>query len=229
MTSALTIAILALLCGVLAALLVLRRKGAPKASGARETTHSFALEELRALGLLTAFKAVTKEIVTARDHSLGDIGKRYLEWLVTSRKMAMIFAFDIDFQYDLRDPAFRIESPAPGEYVLTMPPCIHAVNIRDVTFYDEQAGKFLPLIVPDVVNNLFGGGFNEQERNKLLEEARTEAEKLAGGLSRQLSGEAQQSARQTLEMLARSFGAAKVTVVFPETAAPAPAPAAAAK
>jgi hypothetical protein len=190
------------------------RKGGGK--GGMQIAATASIEELRAIGVLSAFKAVTKEIVTARDHSLGDLGRRYLEWLITSKKMAMIFEFDIDFQYDLRDPSFVVREDAPGSYRLQMPRCNYVVHVRNVTFYDEQGGKLLPIILPDVVNKLLGGGFDEQDRNKLMEEAKMQAEKLAHNLARRLSSEVQTSARQTMQMLAKSFGAASVAVEFSE-------------
>ena len=56
------------------------------------------------------------------------------------------------------------------------------------------------------------------DRNKLMEEAKAQAEALAENLARRLSSEVQTSARQTMEMLAKSFGAAAVRVIFPDTA-----------
>ena len=215
MSQSLTMVALSLLCGALFAGLILlwRRKGADGGLAVRATA---AIEELKAIGVLSVFKAVTKEIVTARDHSLGDLGRRYLEWLITSRKMAMIFEFDIDFQYDLRDPDFAVQEEAAGRFRLQMPRCDYVVHVRNVTFYDEQGGKLLPIILPDVINKILGGGFNEEDRNKLMDEARAQAEKLAQNLARRLSSEVQTSARQTMEMLARSFGAQAVRVVFPD-------------
>ena len=216
MSQSLTIVLLSLTCGALFAGLLLalfRRKG----GGRKMQIDAVAsIEELKAIGVLSAFKAVTKEIVTARDHLLGDLGKRYLEWLVTSRKMAMIFEFDIDFQYDLRDPAFTVAETGPGRYRLQMPRCDYVVHVRNVTFYDEQGGKLLPIILPDVVNKILGGGFNEDDRNKLMEEAKAQAEKLAQNLARRLSAEVQTSARQTMEMLAKGFGAQSVRIAFPD-------------
>lgn len=189
------------------------RKGGAGRKGLRIDATA-AIEELKAIGVLSVFKAVTKEIVTARDHLLGDLGQRYLEWLITSRKMAMIFEFDIDFQYDLRDPAFTVQEEGPGRYRLLMPRCDYVVHVRNVTFYDEQGGKLLPIILPDVINRILGGGFNEVDRNKLMEEAKAQAEALAQNLARRLSSEVQTSARQTMEMLAKSFGATFVRVDF---------------
>ena len=215
-SQSLTIVLLSLLCGALFAgvlMLLFRRKGGAKSLEIRAVA---AIEELKAIGVLSVFKAVTKEIVTARDHSLGDLGKRYLEWLITSKKMAMIFEFDIDFQYDLRDPAFAVQEDGPGRYRLRMPRCDYVVHVRNVTFYDEQGGKLLPIILPDAINKILGGGFNEEDRNKLMDEAKAQAEKLAENLARRLSSEVQTSARQTMEMLAKSFGAQSVRVVFPD-------------
>ena len=215
-SQSLTIVLLSLTCGALFAGLLFalfRRKG----GGRNLRIDAVAsIEELKAIGVLSAFKAVTKENVSARDHLLGDLGKRYLEWLVTSRKMAMIFEFDIDFQYDLRDPAFAVAEEGPARYRLQMPRCDYVVHVRNVTFYDEQGGKLLPIILPDVVNRILGGGFNEVDRNKLMEAAKGQAEALAENLARRLSSEVQTSARQTLEMLAKSFGAQAVRVVFPD-------------
>lgn len=216
MSQSLTIVLLSLLCGALFAgvlMLLFRRKGRAQSLDIRAVA---AIEELKAIGVLSVFKAVTKEIVTARDHSLGDLGKRYLEWLITSKKMAMIFEFDIDFQYDLRDPSFGVQEDGPGRYRLQMPRCDYVVHVRNVTFYDEQGGKLLPIILPDAINKILGGGFNEEDRNKLMDEAKLQAEKLAENLARRLSSEVQTSARQTMEMLAKSFGAQSVRVVFPD-------------
>ena len=215
-SQSLTIVLLSLTCGALFAGLLFalfRRTGGGRKM---QIATVASIEELKAIGVLSAFKAVTKEIVTARDHLLGDLGKRYLEWLVTSRKMAMIFEFDIDFQYDLRDPAFAATEEGPGRYRLQMPRCDYVVHVRNVTFYDEQGGKLLPIILPDVINKILGGGFDEEDRNKLMDEAKAQAEKLAQNLARRLSSEVQTSARQTMTMLAKSFGAAAVQVEFPD-------------
>ena len=214
MSQSLTIILLSLLCGALFAGLLLlwrRRPGGGRGPSIRATA---AIEELKAIGVLSVFKAVTKEIVTARDHALGDLGKRFLNWLITEKKMAMIFEFDIDFQYDLRDPAFTVAEEAPGRFRLRMPRCDYVVHVRNVTFYDEQGGKLLPIILPDVFNKILGGGFNEEDRNKLMDEAKAQAEQLAQNLARRLSSEVQTSARQTMTMLAKSFGAEAVQVEF---------------
>lgn len=191
----------------------LRRGSSSKAPAVQ--VHA-SVEELRALGELSVFKVLTKEIVTARDHWAGEFGQRYLEWLFTSKKMAMIFTFDIDFRYDLRDPAFRIEDTG-GAFRLTMPPLRYDLHIRDITFYDEQKTRMAPWLLPDLVNAAFGAGFNERDRNHLKDEARAQAESLASNLVQRLRPEVQSSARETLLLLARGFTEAPVEIVFHET------------
>ena len=60
------------------------------------------IEQMRSVGELVAFKVVTKEVVTRTDHWFGEVGRKYFEWLVSSKKIVMIFEFEIDFRYDLR-------------------------------------------------------------------------------------------------------------------------------
>lgn len=175
------------------------------------------IEELRALGELSVFKLVTKEIVTASDHSFGEIGKKYFEWMVSSRKMAMIISFDIDFRYDLRGRDFKIETAADGVCRLTMPPCRYETHIKDIHFYDEQNSKLMPWLLPDLVNRAFGAGFSEADKNRLIADAKHEAAAKAGELVAQMRSDVQKSARETLTMLARGFGVRSVTVDFSDS------------
>lgn len=210
--------LIALLVGAGAgAFAVWRGQGKRVAPAAQVTVHS-SIEELRTIGELSVFKALTKEIVTARDHWAGSFGQRYLEWLFTSKKMAMIFAFDIDFRFDLRDPSFRIVKTDGGGFRLELPPLRYDIHIRDITFYDEQKTKMMPWLVPDLINAAFGAGFNEQDRNKLKDEARGQAEKLAANLVHRLKPEVHSSARETLLLLARGFTDQPVDIVFEDKA-----------
>ncbi len=172
------------------------------------------LEELRSIGLLSVFKVVTKEIVTAKEHWAGVFGKKYLGWLMSSKKMAMIFEFDIDFRFDLRDPEFQILEPQSGAFRIRMPRCTYEIHIRDINFYDEQKARLLPWLLPDLVTAVFGAGFDEEDRNKLKEEAKQQAFSLAQDLVRRLRSEVQNSARETMIALARGFSAEKALVEF---------------
>ena len=188
----------------------------PRGSGKEVRIYS-SIEQLRSVGELVAFKMVTKEIVTASQHWFGDTGKRYFQWLVSTKKMAMIFEFDIDFRYDLRSTDFKIEQLNENRYTLKMPPCLYQVHIRDISFYDEQNSKFLPWLLPDLLNRAFGSGFSEADKNLLKEEAKNQAAKLAEGVVNKLQSEVENSARQTLLTLVKSLGVEKVAIDFSQS------------
>jgi len=188
----------------------------PRGSGRQIKIYS-SIEQLRSVGELVAFKMVTKEIVTASQHWFGESGKRYFQWLVSTKKMAMIFEFDVDFRYDLRSPDFKIEQKNENQYILKMPRCLYQVHIRDISFYDEQNSKFLPWLLPDLLNRAFGSGFSEEDKNQLKEEAKNQAAQLAEGVVNKLQSEVESSARQTLETLTKSFGIEKVKIDFSQS------------
>jgi hypothetical protein len=177
--------------------------------------HSYpSIEQLRSVGELVVFKMITKEIVTAQDHWFGQIGKKYLKWLASESKMAMIFEFEIDFRYDLRSNDFVIEDEGMKRYKLHMPKCFYETHIRDVSFYDEQSAKLLPWLIPDLLNRAFGPGFSETDKNLLKEEAKQQASKMAKDFVEKMESEVQNSARETLETLAEAFGAEAVSIDF---------------
>jgi Protein of unknown function (DUF4230) len=142
------------------------------------TIHS-SIEDMRSIGELAVYKVFTKEIVTETDHSWGQFGERYLSWVLTQKKMAMVFEFEIEFRYNLRNNAFQIEQRGQGAYNIKMPPCQHEVFIRNITVYDEQKARVLPWLLPDLLNGFFSGSFNEQDKNHLIAAARQHAEERA--------------------------------------------------
>jgi len=172
------------------------------------------IEQMRSVGELVAFKVVTKEVVTRTDHWFGEVGRKYFEWLVSSKKIVMIFEFEIDFRYDLRSREFVIESRGEHDHVLHMPPCYYGISLRNVSFYDEQKAEILPLFVPELVSRLFDRGFDEHGKNQLVEEAKVTAAEMAKSFVRNMRSEVQTSARQTLEVLAKGFGAEHVAFDF---------------
>lgn len=210
--------LISLLTGFVIALLLFAglrrlRRGRRAGGGARQTSMDSGIEKLKAIGELSVFKALTKEIVTEVDHSWGEFGRKYLSWMLTNKKMAMIFAFEIDFRYDLRSPDFQIERTGAA-CILKMPPCQYEINIRDIQFYDEQKSRLIPWLLPDLVNTLFTEGFTEQDRNRLKDAAKNSARLQAGLLINNLSSEVEQSAKQTLESLAKAFGIEHPSFVF---------------
>ncbi len=53
-----------------------------------------------------------------------------LSWVLSGKKMAMIFEFDIDFRYDLRSPDFIIEEQGEKKYRLKMPHCFFCTVVE---------------------------------------------------------------------------------------------------
>lgn len=172
------------------------------------------IEDMRSVGELVVFKIVTKEIVTTAEHWFGEFGKKYFMWLASSKKMAMIFEFEISFRYDLRSREFVIEAENEGHYRLIMPKCLYETSIRGISFYDEQNARFLPWLLPDLVNRVFGPGFDENDKNRLMEEAKQQAVRMAREFSEKMLSEVQKSATQTLEAIGKAFGAEGVTLDF---------------
>jgi hypothetical protein len=172
------------------------------------------IEKLRAIGQLSVYKVMTKEIVTETDHTWGEFGTRYLSWVLSGKKMAMIFEFEIDFRFNLQSPKFEIRETGENAYRIDMPPCDYEVNIRDIRFYDEQGSKLLPWLLPDLVNGFLGGGFSEEDKNKLVDAAKGHAEKQALELINNIQSEVQKSAKTTLDSISKAFGAVNVDFHF---------------
>ncbi len=181
---------------------------------AREAHIVSNIEHLRAIGRLSVYRVRIQEIVTRTDHSWGEFGKRYLQWVLSSRKMAMIFEFDIDFVYDLESPDFRIDDAAGAVFRVTMPACGHEVRIRDIRFYDEQAAKFLPWLLPDLVNGFLGDRFSVEAKNRLVESAKRHTEERAVKLIEDVRSDVEASATTTLRSISRAFGANEVEFRF---------------
>ncbi len=198
--------------GAIAIRRIFSKKGS-KEKPPEHRIYSF-VENMKSVGELVVFKAFTKEIVTAARHWFGDAGKRYLTWLVSNKKMAMVFEFEINFRYDLKSPDFAVTDAGEGKFTIKMPQCLYDISIRRISLYDEQKSKLLPWLLPGLVSEFFGTSFNEEEQNRLMDEALKQASLMADGLINRLSSEIEKSARQTMETLAKSFGAKSVLLDF---------------
>lgn len=213
-----TALIIGFVFAVLVIVLLWSLKKRSKNTASKEINIHSSIQDMKAIGELSVFKVITKEIVTESDHLLGNFGKKYMRWLLSNRKIAMIFEFTIDFRYNLRSDDFRIVNE--GEHhVFYMPPCLNEISIRNVMFYDEQRSKLLPGLLPDIINEIFDSGFNEEDKNRFVKAAREEAEAQAKKLILDIGSEVRQSAMQTLKSLARAFDITNVRFVFSEEAA----------
>ena len=175
------------------------------------------IEEIRSVGELVVYKVKAKEIVTTADHWMGEAGQRYFRWLISSKKMAMIFEFDIEFKFNLKSRDFAITSLGNGKYELKTPPCYYDIKIVDINFYDEQNSKLLPWLLPDLINRALGTGFDEQEKNRLKDEARQQASAMSKRLAASMWTDIQRSCETTLVALAKGFGAKEVNVNFDQS------------
>ena len=191
-----------------------RRRRAP--APATITYESF-VTSMKAVGELSVFRIMTKEVITASDHWFGEFGQKYLNWLLSSQRITLVIEFDVDFRYDLTDPGFRIEKRGEGSFVFKMPPCRHEVLIRDMRIHSEDKSELLPWLMPDLLGRFFTGGFSVEAKNKLINETRVQASRFAGDLVRKVTGESQRSAGRTLSMLAQGLGASRVDFDFGES------------
>lgn len=191
----------------------LARRGRGGTVPARVSHESF-VTSMRAVGELSVFRIMTKEVITASEHWFGEVGRKYLGWLLSERRITLVIEFDVDFRYDLNDARFRIKRLGGDGFELTMPPCRHEVLIRDMRIHSEDKTKLLPLLMPEVIGRLFTGGFSVDAKNKLIAATREQACGLAGELVTKAMGEAQRSATQTLSMLAQGLGADRVDFAF---------------
>jgi len=186
-------------------------------SGLGNVTLYSTIEKMESLGTLNVYKVVTKEIVTASDHIFGNFGEKYLRWLISKKKLAMIFTFDIDFSYNLKDSHFGIEELGEGRYLFKMPACRYSLSIKDISFYDEQNGKLLPWLLPDLLASVFSDGFNENDRNSLIKEAKKQVSAIANGMMIELLPDVQKSARTTLEQIAYALNATSIQFDFSDS------------
>lgn len=206
--------LIGILVGLVIALvgvLAFRRRNA---SDGKSTQVLSSIEEMRSVGELSVYKVFTKEIVTSSQHAFGDVGKKFFQWVVSTNKMAMIFSFEIDFRYNLKSPEFRITEESDGVYHLRMPKCFYETYIKDIQIYDEKKATVMPWLLPGVLHGVFGPGFNEEDKNNLIDAAKHHASVQAKALVERMSSEVHGSARQTLEALARGFGAKRVVFDF---------------
>ncbi len=193
-----------------------RRKVRTEPPPASVNYESF-ITSMKAVGELSVFRIMTKEVISASDHWFGEFGKKYLNWLLSTQRITLVIEFDVDFRYDLTDPAFRVERRSEGVFHMTLPPCRHEVLIRDMRIHSEDKTELLPWLMPDLLGRFFTGGFSVEAKNKLITETRYQASRFAGELVGRTTVEAQRSAARTLTMLAQGLGAWRVDFDFAES------------
>ena len=137
---------------------------------------------------------------------------------MTKKQIAIIFEFEIEFVYDLLSPDFAILPQGEDRYEIKMPPCKYKYSIKDMKIYDEKNAKLLPFLLPDSLNGLFGASFDESDKNHLIDDAKDEVKQLSLKIINDLGGKIHKSATDTLEAIAKSFGAKEIGFIFQDKA-----------
>jgi len=193
-----------------------RRGRKPAASSAAPRIEHF-VTHMQSIGELSVYRVMTKEIISASEHWFGDFGRKYLNWLLSEQRITLIMEFDVDFRFDLTDPAFRCERIGPGSCRVTLPPCRHEVMVRDMRIHSEDKTELMPWLVPDLVGRFFTGGFSVDAKNQLIAESRQESRRYAAELVGRVQKEAQASSIRSLGSMTRGFGMENVEFLFLES------------
>ena len=157
---------------------------------------------LTRIGELRVYRAYMKEIVTSVDHVWGEIGKKYFSWMLSEKKLAMVFEFEVDFVYNLFSKDFKVEQNQNGLSV-TMPRCKYDVKIKDFYFYDEQGTRLK--ILPEFLSSIFDGGVSEDEKNELVKMAIKQVEEIAKKVAKNIQSDVDKTTRATINNLIMGF------------------------
>jgi hypothetical protein len=188
---------------MLAAGYVVRGVIGPGPGAAAVPTVSTSVDFIRQIGELHVLRASVKEIVTS---AVGEA-----TWLKTPGKLAIICHFDIKYKYDLRRARVIAGGREDGTRycMIRLPRHEFEVSTGEIRFYDDQDGTWL--------------GFTRKtppdEKTRVLEAARLQAEQQAKAFLGDMEGEIQASARSTVTQIARAFGYTDIRVEF-ESPAP---------
>jgi hypothetical protein len=177
---------------------VLRGIVSPGSGSGRAPAVSTSVDFIRQIGELHVLRASVKEIVTS---AVGEPS-----WIKTPGKLAIICHFDIKYKYDLRKAGIVAGARADGTRycMIRLPRHEYEVSTGEIRFYDDQDGTWL--------------GFTQKtppdEKTRVLEAARRQAEQQAKAFLGDLEGEIQASARSTVTQIAGAFGYTDIRVEF---------------
>ena len=184
--------------GFLLGLIWYQKKNKTKSNPVKFNVGSY----LTRIGELRVYRAYMKEIVTSVDHVWGEIGKKYFSWMLSEKKLAMVFEFEVDFVYNLFSKDFKVEQNQSGLSV-TMPRCKYDVKIKDFYFYDEQGTRLK--ILPEFLSSIFDGGVSEDEKNELVKMAIQQVEEIAKKVAKNIQSDVDKTTRATINNLIMGF------------------------
>ena len=157
---------------------------------------------LVSIGELRVYRAYMKEIVTSVDHVWGDIGKKYFSWMLSEKKLAMVFEFEVDFVYNLLSKDFKVFDNGKSVSI-NMPRCKYDVNIKDFYFYDEQGTRLK--ILPEFLSSIFDGGVSEDEKNELVKMAIKQVEEISKKVAMDIQSDVDKTTKETINNLLLGF------------------------
>ena len=157
---------------------------------------------LVSIGELRVYRAYMKEIVTSVDHVWGDIGKKYFSWMLSEKKLAMVFEFEVDFVYNLLSKDFKVFDNGKGVSI-NMPRCKYDVKIKDFYFYDEQGTRLK--ILPEFLSSIFDGGVSEDEKNELVKMAIKQVEEISKKVAMDIQSDVDRTTKETINNLLLGF------------------------
>jgi len=157
---------------------------------------------LVSIGELRVYRAYMKEIVTSVDHVWGDIGKKYFSWMLSEKKLAMVFEFEVDFVYNLLSKDFKVFDNGKGVSI-NMPRCKYDVKIKDFYFYDEQGTRLK--ILPEFLSSIFDGRVSEDEKNELVKMAIKQVEEISKKVAVNIQSDVDRMTKETINNLLLGF------------------------
>jgi len=170
-----------------------------------ERTHRQVLQGVHELGDLVALSATMKDIQT-------DVEEPHW-YKARQKKLALICEFELEHRFDLTKATMA--NASTGRLTLELPPCRVKTGITNVEVYDEQDGVFEISLSSGIRVEAYRDRITTEERNKMIKAARKEAEQAALNMDSQMLSRAEQSAKRTLQALARALGVnEEVEVVF---------------
>ncbi|MFO7692010.1 MAG: DUF4230 domain-containing protein [Vicinamibacterales bacterium] len=170
----------------------------PGSGAGNVPTVATSVDFIRQIGELHVLRASVKEIVTS------PVGEA--TWLKTPGKLAIICHFNIKYKYDLHKAQVVAGGREDGTRycMIRLPRHEFEVSTGGIRFYDDQDGSWL--------------GFTQRtppdERTRVLEAARRQAEQQAQAFLGEMEGEIQASARSTVTQIAKAFGYTDIRVEF---------------
>ena len=66
--------------------------------GTAKVTHETFVTSMRAVGELSAFRIMTKEVISASEHWFGEFGRKYLNWLLSERRINGVVLREFEYQ-----------------------------------------------------------------------------------------------------------------------------------